>query len=78
MAIKIIVNSIGILLNIIGAYMVFINSPLNFNVIDGGNASTNWKDIEEKVNRKNFLVKVGVYILISGSVIQLVSNFIAG
>lgn len=73
---KTVVNSIGLLLNIIGAWVVFINSPLHFDVIDSGGAMNNWVTQTKATARKNNRVKYGVYILILGSFLQLVSNFL--
>jgi len=74
---KLIINSIGILLNIIGAYIIFVNSPLHFTVIYGGNASTDWNEIDRKTKKRNAWVRYGVYVLIAGSVLQLISNFLS-
>jgi hypothetical protein len=54
-----------------------VNSPLKFTAIGGGDASTDWGAIEKRVDHENYMVKVGVYTLITGSVLQLISNFIA-
>ena len=75
MEIKLIVNSIGIILTIIGVYVIYINSPVNFSKIDGGNALTDYDKINEKIKAKNEFLKFGVYIVILGSFLQLISNF---
>lgn len=71
-----IVNAFGILANIVGAWMVYKNSPLNFDVIDAGGAASNWVAQVKATKKKNNKVKKGVYILLAGSLIQLIANFI--
>lgn len=73
---KAFINSIGISLTILGVYMVYINSPINNTVIDGGDANTDWSAVERRANRRNILLRTGVYIIIGGSLIQLISNFL--
>ncbi len=48
--------------------MVFVNSPLHFDVIDAGGAIDNWQEQIKTTARKNQLVKLGVYILLLGSI----------
>jgi ClpP class serine protease len=73
---KTMVNSIGIVLNIVGVYMVYVNSPINFYEIDGGEFDDDSSKYRVETERKNRLLRVGVFVVIVGSVIQLVSNFI--
>jgi ClpP class serine protease len=73
---KTVVNSIGIVLNIVGVYMVYVNSPINFYEIDGGEFDDDSSKYRVETERKNRLLRVGVFVVIVGSVIQLVSNFI--
>ena len=73
---KTIVNSIGIILTIIGIYVVYINSPINFDTIDGGDFTTDGNENKIKTSSKNSWLRRGVHIIIIGSVIQLISNFI--
>lgn len=73
---KTLLNSVGIGLTMLGVYMVYLNSPINHAVIDGGNASTDWKAIERKTKLRNMLLKVGVYLVLAGSAAQLASNFV--
>ncbi|PYT01653.1 MAG: hypothetical protein DMF63_02055 [Acidobacteria bacterium] len=73
---KIAINSIGILLNIVGALMLYHFSPFNFHTVDGGDSSTDWLDVEERTDRKNKMVKLSVAIIIFGSILQLASNFL--
>jgi hypothetical protein len=69
-------NSIGILLTIIGVCVVYWNSPLNEFVIDGGSFDTDFAKIEKTANRKNHLMTAGTLAIIIGSLLQLVSNFV--
>ena len=70
------INSIGILLTIVGVWIVYRNSPINTNVIDGGSATDDHSHTESNNNRANRLLKCGVYIVMFGSILQLVSNFL--
>jgi hypothetical protein len=76
MNLKTTINSLGIVLTIVGVYIVYINSPLNFDTIDGGNFSTDFEEIKRVTNSKNKWMRNGVYIIIIGSLLQLVSNYI--
>lgn len=70
---KTLVNSVGILLTIIGVYIAFINSPINdYEIIQ----SFEIDKIKKESNRKNIFLKIGIYLVIIGSAIQLISNFI--
>jgi uncharacterized membrane protein len=73
---KTIINSVGILLTIVGVYIVYKNSPINFHTIDGGTASTDFEANRRKTERKNLLIRVGVHVILWGSALQLISNFI--
>jgi hypothetical protein len=73
---KTLINSLGLLLTIIGVYVLFINSPLNISEIDGGDASTDFNAIKLHTQRANRLMKFRVYTVLAGTVLQLVSNFI--
>lgn len=76
MDLKTIINSIGLILNIAGVLVVYFSSPINHDVIDGGSASTNYDQIGRETKRKNTLLKAGVWIVVAGSVLQLISNFV--
>ena len=67
------INSLGIFLTIIGVGMVYRYSPLNESAVEGGAAGT---DFERKPKRRNRLLMLGVGLVLLGSVLQLVSNFI--
>jgi hypothetical protein len=74
---KTIINSLGILLTMFGVYTIYINSPINYTVIDGGGAySPPWQEVERKANRRNTLLRLGVYLVLGGSFAQFISNFI--
>ena len=68
-------NIVGILLNIIGVIMVYVNSPVNFHTIQGAGYGDEWNEIVRKTERKNKLLKLGVLLIIAGSILQLISNF---
>jgi len=69
-------NSFGLLLTMVGIYVVYHYSPLNFSEIDGGDASTDDAKEKRAVAHRNRLLRVGVYVVIAGSLLQFVSNFI--
>ncbi len=73
--IKTICNSIGIILSMIGVCVIYVYSPLNNSIIDGGNAFSK-NDNSDKDKKKNFCMKTGVFIVLLGSFFQLISNFI--
>jgi hypothetical protein len=69
-------NAFGIFLSALGVWIVYVNSPLNFSSIDGGDASTDFDAIEKNTTKRNQYMRVGVWLIISGSLLQLVSNFV--
>nr|CAS02813.1 putative integron gene cassette protein [uncultured bacterium] len=71
-----ITNSGGIVLTMAGVYMVYANSPINSSVIDGGNFDTDFAAIDRDTRHRNLLMRVGVYVVLIGSFLQLVSNFL--
>jgi hypothetical protein len=68
-------NSAGLVLTLVGVYVVYVNSPLNEHVIDDGNASTDDGKIAHRMRWRNRLMKYGVYTVLAGSVLQLASNY---
>lgn len=73
---KTIINSIGLALTILGVYIAFKNSPINEDTIDGGSASTDFSEIRKKTLKMNRRMKIGIYLVIVGTTLQLISNFI--
>lgn len=73
---KVTMNSIGIIMNIVGVWSLWKTSPTNFSVIDAGGASTNWDDINKKRINKNKIMDRSVVLILIGSSLQLVSNFL--
>ena len=73
---KNLINSSGIIMTIIGVYTVYISSPINYDAISGGDPRTDWKKIGRQTQRKNRNLKLGVYLIIVGSLLQLASIFI--
>lgn len=76
MDIKTIINSIGLLITIIGVWMVYKGSPIHYDIISGGDDSTNWKEVSDTNEKENNRVKNGVRLIIIGTAFQLISNFI--
>lgn len=56
----------------IGVYVVYLNSPINYFIIDGNGD----EDDEKQVITRNKRLKYGLLIVMLGSLLQLVSNFI--
>jgi hypothetical protein len=73
---KTVINSIGLILNLVGIWMVYVNSPINFHTIDGGDADQDFTKIEKETNTRNGRLRIGVKIVIAGTMLQLISNFI--
>ena len=69
-------NSIGLLLTLAGVWVAYRNSPVNFWQIDGGRADTDFAQIAKQTERKNRLIAVGIRLVIAGTLLQLLSNFI--
>jgi len=44
--------------------------------MDGGDVSTDFHAIEKKTIKRNQFMRVGVWVIISGTLLQLISNFI--
>ena len=70
------INSLGVVLTFVGVLVIFLNSPLNFSVLDGGSASTHFDAIDRTVIRRNLLMKVGTGLVLLGAAAQLASNYI--
>jgi hypothetical protein len=69
-------NAFGIFLSGLGVWIVYVNSPLNFSSIDGGDAATDFNAIEKNTIKRNQHMRVGVWVIIFGSLLQLISNFV--
>lgn len=68
-------STTGIILSMAGVVVVYLFSPLNESVIDGGDASTDFRWIDAEVRRKNRLMKVGVALVLAGSLLQVIANY---
>jgi|JI10StandDraft_1071094.scaffolds.fasta_scaffold397556_1 hypothetical protein len=69
-------NTLGIVLNIVGVILVYYNSPLNESVVDGGRADTDF-DIERRLAiLRNRWARAGVIIVLLGSCVQILSNYL--
>lgn len=69
------ISIIGILLILIGTYFIYKFSSKNTHIIDGGNASTDFKAIEIKAKRNNNLMKLGFALIFIGTLIQIIILF---
>ena len=65
-------NIIGIFFILIGTYFIYKFSPKNTHIIDGGNASTDFKALEKKAKRNNNLMKLGFALILMGTLIQVI------
>jgi uncharacterized membrane protein len=68
-------NTIGLILLLIGTFIAYLNSPLNFHSIDGGDSKTDHKKEEKIIKRKNKLMKLGIYLIMIGTLLQILSSF---
>ena len=68
-------STAGIILSMAGVFVVYKFSPLNESVIDGGDASTDFRRIHAEVRRKNRLMRLGVALVLGGSLLQVVANY---
>jgi hypothetical protein len=76
MDVKTAINSLGLILNGVGILVVYYNSPINFHTIDGGNADSDFTSFEKETNTKNKWLRIGVWIVVAGTALQFLSNFI--
>lgn len=60
----------------VGVYIVYANSPINAQIIDGGTFNTNFAAEAHAMKQRNDLMQIGVYIVLVGSLLQLGSNFL--
>ena len=68
------INSIGLGLDILGAALIFFNSPKpSHSTVIYQNDEL--ERLARKDNRKHNLAKAGLFILIMGFILQLISNF---
>lgn len=72
--IKVTVNSIGIIMTIIGVWSLWKTSPTNVSVIDS--SIQGWIKNKGKAPYKNRIMNWSVIFILLGSFLQLVSNFI--
>lgn len=68
-----VVNSAGLIIDIIGALMIFLNSPKLEAMSWIGDYSE--KEFKE-TNRKNKIARFGMIVIAIGFALQLVSNFL--
>jgi len=68
-------NVAGILLILIGTYFLYKFSPKNTHKIDGGNASTNFADLEKKAKKNNNFMTSGFVLILIGTLIQVIILF---
>lgn len=70
-----IINSIGLLMDIIGVLLVFLNSPIMQSVTYISSPEQN-EVMRKRDRRKNISAKVGLTLIVLGFVVQISSNFI--
>jgi hypothetical protein len=71
MTIASIINSTGLVLDILGALLIFFNSPKLEATTFIGASST-----DTVTERKNKIAKAGMGLIATGFILQLISNFI--
>ncbi len=67
-------NIIGLIVVFIGTTIALVNSPLNFYSNDGGDAKTDFVKEQNKTKKKNCLMKLGIYLILMGTLAQILSN----
>lgn len=67
--------SCGIAMTIVGVSLLYWFSPLNEWQIDGGTVDTDSRQLEKEAKRKNHLMRVGVFLVVAGSAIQILANY---
>lgn len=76
MSYSIIINSIGLIIDMIGALIIFVCSPSNFISFDGGNMDgTPTKTELDKIRKERWLRR-GLLTMVLGFIFQLASNFL--
>lgn len=73
---KTIVNALGLAITIAGIWITYRYSPINEWEIDGGDASTDFDKIERETKRKNRMMSRGIYTVLVGTGLQLVSTLL--
>lgn len=75
---QILISNFGIALTMLGVYLVYKNSPINENVVDGGTFGDELSPpvgLQEAITRrKNQKMRRGVFIVLIGSGLQIVST----
>lgn len=69
------INILGLSLVFVGSLIMYCNSPLNFSAIDGGSATTDYEKIRIKTTNRNKKMKIGLYLIDFGTILQIISNF---
>lgn len=70
-------NALGLLMTMGGVYTVYRFSPINYDVIDGGDFDDEkQKSVVEEVKRRNHLLRMGVGVVLAGTFLQFLSNFL--
>ncbi|WP_236676852.1 hypothetical protein [Aquariibacter lacus] len=75
-----ILNLVGIALNLIGVVVLYLASPLNVSVVDGGDldapAAKNFEE-HAAVKKNNRRMTWAVFLIIQGCIFQFVGNLLA-
>lgn len=75
MNIPLVINSIGLFLDVVGALLMFYNSqPVNF-VVRLNNRERN-NELMKIAKRMNKRIKLGAFLLFLGFTLQLISNWL--
>lgn len=70
-------NILGVLLSMIGVWIVYKNSPINFDMIDGGGANLDFEKKSIKSARMNKNIRKGVIVILVGSFLQICSTILS-
>lgn len=73
---KTFLSVLGLVLTFVGAWVAYINSPINEHLISGGTADTDFGAIDKKARQNNFYMGLGMYAILAGTMLQTISNFV--
>lgn len=69
-----ILNSTGLIFDITGALIAYMNSPENLSNIDGGSFTDNQEELVKETAKRNKRMKCGFLLIAIGFLFQFTSN----
>lgn len=68
---------IGLATTIVGVVVLTLASPENTSVIDGGTGDTDFERIHAETAQRNRRIRVGLWTVVAGTILQLPAAIIA-